>query len=56
MSPVGIFAHEFGHALVLPDLYDYDGSSQGVGNWCLMAGGSWNWTDGSGDTPAQMSA
>ena len=56
ISSVGVFAHEFGHALGLPDLYDYDGSSQGVGDWCLMAGGSWNWTYGSGDTPAHMSA
>ena len=56
ISSIGVFAHEFGHVLGLPDLYDYDGSSQGVGDWCLMAGGSWNWTNGSGDTPAHMSA
>jgi len=56
ISSIGVFAHEFGHALGLPDLYDYDGSSEGVGNWCLMAGGSWNRTNGSGDTPAHMSA
>ncbi len=36
-----------------PDLYDTDSSSEGVGNWCLMGGGSWN---GSGDTPAHPSA
>lgn len=39
---IGVFCHEFGHALGLPDLYDGDYSSQGVGVWCLMGGGSWN--------------
>ena len=39
---IGVFSHEFGHALGLPDLYDTDYSSGGVGDWCLMAGGSWN--------------
>ena len=56
MSSIGAFAHEFGHVMGLPDLYDIDKSSEGVGNWCLMGGGSWNWTNGSGDTPAHMSA
>ncbi len=56
ISTIGVFAHEFGHALGLPDLYDTDYSSSGVGNWCLMAGGSWNRTALGGDTPAHMSA
>ncbi len=50
---LGVFAHEFGHFLGLPDLYDTTYRSQGVGNWCLMAGGSWN---GAGSKPARMSA
>ena len=57
IRPMGVYAHEFGHILGLPDLYDRNdgnGSSEGIGNWCLMAGGSWNgWA---GDTPAHMSA
>ena len=38
---IGVFAHELGHALGLPDLYDVDGSSEGVGRYCLMGAGSW---------------
>ncbi|HEU5140360.1 MAG TPA: M6 family metalloprotease domain-containing protein [Bacillales bacterium] len=38
---VGVFAHEFGHALGLPDMYDTDYTSEGDGNFSLMAGGSW---------------
>jgi immune inhibitor A len=51
---LGVSAHELGHLLFgWPDLYDTDYSSNGIGNWCLMAGGSWN--DG-GNTPAHPSA
>lgn len=50
---VGVFAHEFGHFLGLPDLYDTSYNSKGIGRWCLMAGGSWN---GSGKVPARFSA
>ncbi len=53
-SKIGVCAHELGHLLFgFPDLYDTDNSSQGIGNWCLMAGGTWN---GSGDIPAHPSA
>jgi immune inhibitor A len=51
---VGVCCHELGHLLFgWPDLYDTDGSSEGIGNWCLMAGGCWN---GNGKTPAHPSA
>jgi immune inhibitor A len=36
-----------------PDLYDTTGNSEGMGNWCLMSGGSWN---NNGLTPAHPSA
>lgn len=39
---VGVFAHEFGHDLGLPDLYDTSGRSEnGTGFWSLMSSGSW---------------
>ena len=46
---IGVFCHELGHVLGLPDLYDYDMDSAGTGWWDLMAGGSWN---NNGLTPA----
>jgi len=52
MIEIGVFSHEFGHALGLPDLYDTDYSSDGIGDWCLMGGGSWN----SPTHPAHLSA
>lgn len=53
---LGVCAHEVGHLLFgWPDLYDIDNSSRGIGDWCLMASGSWNGTP-AGDTPAHPSA
>lgn len=50
---LGVFSHEFGHFIGLPDLYDTSYRSKGVGEWCLMAGGSWL---GDGNRPARLSA
>lgn len=36
---IGIFIHELGHLLGLPDLYDTDGGSYGMGVWSMMSGG-----------------
>lgn len=53
-SRIGVCAHELGHLLFgFPDLYDTDNTSEGIGRWCLMAGGSWN---SNGDVPAHPSA
>lgn len=38
---VGVFTHEFGHDLGLPDLYDTAGGENGTGFWTLMSSGSW---------------
>lgn len=56
ISTMGVFAHEFGHILGLPDLYDTDNSSAGIGSWDLMASGSWNGVNRPGDTPSHLSA
>lgn len=57
---VGVFAHEYGHVLGLPDFYDYGYESEGVGMYSLMAGGSWNRYPNdpmfSGNSPAQIDA
>jgi immune inhibitor A len=55
---IGIFCHEFGHDLGLPDEYDssYEGDSESA-YWTLMAAGSWlghKW--GLGTKPAPMNA
>ncbi len=51
---IGVYAHEIGHLFGLPDLYDTDNSSRGIGKWSLMSGGSWNGSLGS--SPAHMDA
>lgn len=59
-ATMGIMVHELGHlAYGLPDLYDTDGSSAGIGVFGLMSSGSWgaassdNWA---GQTPVSPSA
>ena len=53
---LGVFSHEFGHDLGLPDLYDTAGGDNGTGFWTLMSGGSWlnHGTDAIGTTPGYM--
>jgi M6 family metalloprotease-like protein len=46
VDPFGVYVHEFGHWLGLPDLYCISSAtscpSEGVGNWSLMDQGSYN--------------
>jgi len=41
LMSIGVFCHEFGHLLGMPDLYDTDYSTYGLGGFCVMAAGSW---------------
>jgi immune inhibitor A len=40
---VGVFSHEYGHDLGLPDEYDtqYSGRGEPVSSWSIMSSGSW---------------
>ncbi|HET7194628.1 MAG TPA: immune inhibitor A domain-containing protein [Nocardioides sp.] len=38
---LGVFAHEFGHDLGLPDFYDTNAGENGTAFWTLMSSGSW---------------
>ncbi len=46
MTGIGVFTHEFGHVIGLPDFYDVDNEVNGEGfdpdAWSLMAYGSYN--------------
>jgi len=55
---LGVFAHEYGHDLGLPDLYDTAGGENSTGYWSLMSSGSWLGLgkDSIGDMPGDMNA
>ncbi|MER7303949.1 M6 family metalloprotease domain-containing protein [Streptomyces griseoluteus] len=55
---LGVFAHEYGHDLGLPDEYDTAGGDNSTGFWTLMSSGSWLGTgkDSIGDLPGDMNA
>lgn len=61
ISHIGVPCHEIGHVLGAPDFYDIDyadnGQYPGMGNWDIMAGGSWNGTPHEGgNSPAHHNA
>jgi M6 family metalloprotease-like protein len=65
-DPLGVYCHEAGHLLGLPDLYDItqqiDPANNFIGYWDIMALGEWNPNNGNplqpppGTYPAQHSA
>lgn len=61
LMTIGVFCHEFGHVLGLPDLYDTSGlpgANEGLGEWDLMASGVYNHLPDQpvGSSPAHLSA
>ncbi|MBQ0888112.1 immune inhibitor A [Streptomyces sp. RM72] len=55
---LGVYAHEYGHDLGLPDHYDTAGGDNSTGFWTLMSSGSWLGTGRNeiGDLPGDMTA
>ncbi|GAA2933291.1 immune inhibitor A domain-containing protein [Streptomyces mexicanus] len=55
---LGVFAHEYGHDLGLPDEYDTSGGENSTAFWTLMSSGSWlgRGEDAIGDLPGDMNA
>ncbi len=58
---IGVFCHEYGHILGLPDLYDVSRwctgtTSWGIGAWGLMAFGGWGGDVQSPESPTHMCA
>lgn len=53
--PFGVYCHEFGHQLGLPDLYNTNNGRTILGPWELMDKGLWN-GDPRGSSPAHMTA
>ena len=54
-ATIGTIVHEFGHDLGLPDMYDVDLDTEGIGRWGIMGSGGWNRSGPSaydGDSPA----
>jgi M6 family metalloprotease-like protein len=53
LGTLGVYTHEFGHLLGLPDLYS--STIEEVGQWDIMARGAWNGNP-PGSSPAEMLA
>jgi len=59
-TEIGVYAHEFGHALGLPDLYDTSSlggtANMGPGNWDLMSSGAYGTNGYTPSEPAHLGA
>ena len=53
--PLGVYCHEFGHQLGLPDMYDTHTGKSMIGDWELMDKGLWNGSP-KGSEPAELSS
>lgn len=60
LCEIGVFCHEFGHTLGLPDLYDTSSlggaANVGPGNWSLMSTGAYGADGLSPESPAHLGA
>ena len=60
LSEIGVYCHEFGHALGLPDLYDTaappSAANVGPGNWSLMSTGTYGGDGHSPEAPVHPGA
>ncbi|MBN2497578.1 MAG: M6 family metalloprotease domain-containing protein [Deltaproteobacteria bacterium] len=56
ITRIGVAAHESAHFFGLPDLYDYDFDSAGIGLWGLMAAGPWAGPSQDGSAPTHFCA
>ncbi len=55
-TTIGVFCHEFGHILGLPDLYDYKYEADGVGLFSLMDMGVYSGPNLDGSRPSPLTA
>ncbi len=60
LCEIGVFCHEFGHTLGLPDLYDTSSlggtANVGPGNWSLMSTGAYGGDGLSPESPSHLGA
>ena len=60
LCEIGVFCHEFGHTLGLPDLYDTSqlggAANTGPGNWALMSSGAYGGDGQSPEYPSHLGA
>ena len=55
-TQIGVIVHETGHFFGLPDLYDYENDSSGIGFWGVMCFGAWSGPEYDGSVPTHFSA